>query len=484
MKPAEFPEKLIDLIFQPSRYKVAHGGRGGAKSWAYARGLLLLGINKKLRILCAREIQKSIKDSVHKLLKDQIALMGIGDKYDILDQEIRGKNGTEFIFTGLSTLTIESIKSYEGCDICWVEEGQSISDRSWDILIPTIRNETFNKSVWEDLRSKAKNDPESLYPMLRFYFGDVMYRIIGDLISGELSDDVKKVAVQPSEIWISLNPELDSDPTYERFVKNPPPDAKVVQVNWRDNPWFNMVLNQERLHCKETRPKDYDNIWEGLCKPAVEGAIFFDEMEAMVRTKRIRNVPYDPMLSVHVIVDLGFGHALGISLVQVMGPEIRVIWYNEYFNCKLSEISSDLRGFKYNWGKVWLPRADGFSKSSKGQDSAEKIMKAQGWTVAKKSDISEVTGKDEGIVVARERFPRMYWDKTNCARLIECGRRYRRSINKVTRVAGAPLNDEYADGGDVIRYISINANAMDNATDRKPLVYTRPYQPLDAGVGY
>src|SRR3990167_2295171 len=136
----EFPTKL-KFLFQPAPYKVLYGGRYGFKSWSVARALLLLGINKPLRILCAREVQLSIKASVHQVLEDQIQRMGIGSHYEVLESEIRGSNGTKFIFTGLATHTVETIKSYENIDICWVEEGQTITARSWEILDPTIRKE-------------------------------------------------------------------------------------------------------------------------------------------------------------------------------------------------------------------------------------------------------------------------------------------------------------------------------------------------------
>lgn len=98
---AQFPDKLKGL-FEPHRYKVAHGGRGGGKSWAFARALLVLGASKPLRILCTREVQKSIRDSVHKLLGDQVAALGLGAFYEIQQSAIRGRNGTEFLFSGLS----------------------------------------------------------------------------------------------------------------------------------------------------------------------------------------------------------------------------------------------------------------------------------------------------------------------------------------------------------------------------------------------
>jgi len=430
VEPAEFPKKLR-FLFQPAPYKVTYGGRYGFKSWSFARALLLLGINKPLRILCAREVQVSIKASVHQLLEDQIQRLGLGGVYHVLETEIRGKNGTVFIFTGLSMHTVETIKSYENIDICWVEEGQTITKRSWEILDPTIRKEG-------------------------------------------------------SEIWVSFNPHLESDPTYQMFVVHPPPGAVVVKMSWRDAPkgWYTDLIHQKRLHFKATNPKDYDNIYEGICKPAVEGAIFFDEVAAMERERRIRNVPYDPMLKAHVVIDLGHGHACAVGIVQVMTSEIRVIWYHEYFNAKLSEIGSDLMTMKYNWGKVWLPFADGFSKSSKGQDSADMIMAKLGFNCAKKSDVGH-HGVDEGIRIARERFSRFYWDEFNCSRLIECAKRYRRSINKQTLTAGAPLQDEFADGGDLIRYISINADSMTNETDIKRLPIGVSYgEPLDAVVGF
>jgi phage terminase large subunit len=117
------PEKL-QFLFRPARYKVARGGRGSAKSWSFARALLILGIKDRLRILCAREIQNSIKQSVHKLLTDQIQVLCLERYYTVLDNEIRGANGTEFAFVGLSSLTVDTIKSFEGYDICWVEGGR------------------------------------------------------------------------------------------------------------------------------------------------------------------------------------------------------------------------------------------------------------------------------------------------------------------------------------------------------------------------
>jgi len=494
---AQFPEKLR-FLFHPAPYKIAHGGRGGLKSWSFARALELQGINRPLRILCAREFQKSIDASVHQLLKDQIQRLGIGSKYEVLEQKIYGltngaRNGTEFLFTGLSTHTVETIKSYEGIDICWVEEGQTITERSWTILIPTIRKETFSEEAYEVLRKRAVDEtngfPQGLLAAeIEAAFLGQSQTIIRDLVAGNMTPQVESMASACPELWVSFNPYLETDPTYQRFVVNPPPGAIVQKMSWRDSPWHNKTMEAKRLHDKKTKPKEYANIWEGECLAAVEGAIFFDELQAMKRDQRIRNVPNDPMLKSHVVIDLGFGDAMAVGVVQKMTSEIRIPWYREFTREKLSKISGDLKALGWNWGKVWLPHADGFSKTSKGQDSAEEIMQKQGWTVARKGkldDPGEVSalGVEEGIRVARERFPRYYWDETNCKRLVECAARYRRSINQVTMTAGAPLHDDWCHGGDFIRYVAINVDQMTNDTE-KPRPWGVPRVPLDEGVGY
>jgi phage terminase large subunit len=134
---AEFPEKLR-CLWEPHRYKVLYGGRGGAKSWNIARWLVIEAARRQIRILCTRETQKSIADSVHKLLSDQIYMLGLGSSYRIERSKIYASTGSEFIFAGLKH-DPGALKSYEAVDVCWVEEAQTVSARSWDVLIPTIR---------------------------------------------------------------------------------------------------------------------------------------------------------------------------------------------------------------------------------------------------------------------------------------------------------------------------------------------------------
>ncbi|UOD28775.1 PBSX family phage terminase large subunit [Massilia violaceinigra] len=410
----DLPEKLGFLLTSKKRYLGAKGGRGSAKSWSVAKALLILGTTRKLRILCAREVQKSIKQSVHKLLKDQIEALGLERFYQVLDTEIRGRNGTEFSFSGLSDQTADSIKSFEGVDIVWVEEAQSISRKSWKTLIPTIRKEG-------------------------------------------------------SQIFITFNPELETDETYERFITNAPEDCHIVDMNYTDNPWFPAVLEAERLHAKATLPTaEYENIWEGKCMPAVVGAIYFNEMSKAEEDRRICNVPYDPMLRVHVVFDLGWNDAMAISLVQRQSSELRVIEYIEDSHKTLDHYSAELKKKNFNWGKVWLPH-DGRNKNIQTGKSAEETMQALGWDVS----ITPSMSVEDGIRVARMAFGRTYFDKTKAARLIQCLKRYRRSVNQQTNEPGAPLHDEWSHGADDFRYVCINADEMKNEEWGGTLAYPK-----------
>jgi phage terminase large subunit len=417
----KFPDKLRPL-FQPHRYKVAYGGRGGAKSWGFARALLIKGAERPLRILCTREIQKSIKDSVHKLLNDQIQALGLGQFYEVQATIIKGANGTEVLFAGLSDLTAESIKSFEGVDIVWCEEAQAISKRSWDILVPTIRKDG-------------------------------------------------------SEIWISMNPELDTDETWKRFVVSPPPGSAVIEINYPDNPWFPPVLEQERLHAKATMPKaDYENIWEGKCRAAAEGAIYADEVTAMVASGRFCEVPYDPALKVHVIWDLGWNDSMSLILAQRHLSALRVIEYLEDSFKTLDWWSAELKERRYNWGKLWLPH-DGAHGDYKTGKSAKQLLEALQWEV----DIVPKQPVETGIRSARMALPQTYIDRNRAGRLMECLRRYRRGIPVNTGEPGAPVHDEFSHGADAFRYLATVAERLSNEDAVPKLNFATQF--TDSGIG-
>jgi phage terminase large subunit len=216
-------------------------------------------------------------------------------------------------------------------------------------------------------------------------------------------------------------------------------------------------LEQERQHCLLTNKEDYENIWEGKCKPAVEGAIYYDEIAKVELEGRIRNVPYDPMLKVHVIFDLGWNDAMAISLVQRSASELAIIEYIEDSHKTLDYYSALLKDKRMNWGKVWLPH-DGTHKDFKIGKSAADIMIALGWDV----EITQNVSIENGIRLARMTFGRIYFDKDKTARLVQCVKRYRRSVNQQTNEPGAPLHDEFSHGADNLRYIAVNADKLTN----------------------
>lgn len=230
MPTVEFPD-ILEFLFQPMRYKVGFGGRGAGKSWAYARALIIRALEKKTRILCTREMQSSIRDSVHKLLCDQIERLGVSHCFTVTERSIKAINGSEFFFEGLYR-NVNRIKSLEGIDYCWVEEAESVTRDSWNILTPTIRK-----------------------------------------------DD--------SEIWISFNTGFESDDTYQMFVVNPPDNSVVKLINYYDNPWFPDVLKTEMEQDKARDPLLYEHKWLG--KPSGAGGRVFPAFDKKLHVREFDN---------------------------------------------------------------------------------------------------------------------------------------------------------------------------------------------------
>jgi len=214
----KFPPKFR-CIFQPARYKVFYGGRGSGKSHSVARYLVVRALQGPVRILCAREFQNSIQDSVHKLISDLIKGLGLSAQFEIQRSTIRCKpTGAEMMFAGIAQ-NIESIKSMEGIDIVWVEEAERVSNLSWDVLPPTIRK-------------------------------------------------------PGSEIILTFNPRFVTDPTYMRFIASCPPNTIREKVNYTENPYFPDVLKQEMEFTKSIDLQKYRHVWEGETRSFSDACIF------------------------------------------------------------------------------------------------------------------------------------------------------------------------------------------------------------------
>ncbi len=225
----DLPDWCENLFNEDARYFALLGGRGSAKSYSVAATLILRAASKPLRILCAREIQKSIKDSVKRLLDDTIERTGLRDFFVSTDTEIRGKNGSLILFAGLRS-NIDSIKSMEGIDVCWIEEAQTVSQASLDILIPTIRK-------------------------------------------------------PGSQIYFTWNPKNATDPVDAMFTGSTmPPNTVFLRVNWDQNPWFPDVLKAEMEYDRARDPDKYKHVWLGGYVSNSEARVFrnwrIEEFEA------------------------------------------------------------------------------------------------------------------------------------------------------------------------------------------------------------
>lgn len=212
-------------VFAPKRgevrYRAMHGGRGSGKSFTAAKIIALWGATEKLRVLCTRELQNSIKESFHMELKNAIASEPwLANQYDVGVDYLRHKwNGTEFIFKGLRH-NIEGVKSMAQIDVLIVEEAETVPHASWIDLLPTIR-------------------------------------------------------ASKSEVWVIWNPKSRSSWVAQSFLENDlPPRTVIADVNHSDNPWFSRELEEMRQHDQNTMPDElYRHIWEGAYLEAEEGTI-------------------------------------------------------------------------------------------------------------------------------------------------------------------------------------------------------------------
>jgi len=406
------------------QYRCSHGGRGSGKSFSFAKMAAIWGYAEPLRILCTRDLQISIKESFHAELKAAIeSEPWLAAHYNVGVDYLRGDNGTEFLFRGLRN-NVSSVKSTEAIKICWVEEAQAVSEDSWKWLLPTIREDN-------------------------------------------------------SEVWVTFNPEMTTDPTYLRFVHDPPEGAIVRHVNYWDNPWFPQSLELERLTDKRRLSKeDYECIWEGKPRRAVSGAIYAGEVEAMYQANRVRAVPADPALPVHAIWDMGWADSMAIGMVQRVASEVRVVDYLEDSHQTLDWYVRELRAKPYNWGVDYLPH-DAFHKDYKTGKSAEEILKRYGFKVRPVPN----TSIEAGIKAARQTLAQSVFDKTKAAPMVDALKRYRRAINSTTQEPGAPLHDDASHGADNYRYIALCAEQMTNEDEGSMAAVAR-YEALDPEMGY
>jgi phage terminase large subunit len=450
----EFIDKVQE-IFRPHRYKVIEGGRGSVKSWTVARAFLLEAAENPYRYLCCREVQNSLKESVHQLLKDQISNLGLDRKFDVRTDGISGVHvQSQFLYTGLAKHTNLSIKSYERIKRCWVEEAQKVTGRSWDILIPTI------------------------------------------------------FRVPESEIWMTLNADLDTDETWVRFIVSPPPGTVVIHLNFRDNPWLTPEMKMEEQACLARSKEDHDNIWEGKPRSSVEGAVYRREVSDLMSQGRYTFCPYDARLKVHTVWDMGWNGACTIHLVQSDLSALRIIGYLEGRFVKIDEWAALLKAMPLNWGWDYLPH-DGHNQSRQTGMSDYDLLRKQGRRVRGRNDGIPDVPVEVGMRVLRQTFSRIYLHKDQgellpaaykaegqkilpgllyytTARLLECWKRFRYNIPKHGEPQ-APVPDEYMHACDGSRYAALVAPRLSNENDwdgqRQQMVASVSYDPGAGPLG-
>ncbi len=355
----ETPRVFAPLLAQ-ARYKGAWGGRGSGKSHFFAERIVVDSIVERgLRTVCIRESLKSLKESSKLLIEDKIQSLNVGAHFRVLNDRIETPGDGLIIFQGMQDHTAESIKSLEGFTQAWLEEAQSISERSLSLLRPTLRR-------------------------------------------------------PGSRILASWNPRRKADAIDKFFRENKPDNALVVKANWRDNPWFPAELEAERRLDLEKYPERYDHIWEGDYAKAFEGAYFSRQLSECRSQGRIGRVAADPLLPVRAFFDLGgsgaSADAMAIWLVQWVGREIRVLDYIEGVGQVLAYYVNELRS--RGWGKALciLPH-DGVNENSITGKRYQDHLSDAGF------DVTVIPNQGKGaasmrIEAVRRLFPQCWFNET------------------------------------------------------------------------
>lgn len=398
----ELPQKLIDLFDGDARYRVAHGGRGSGKTRGMAKMAAVYGYRfgsegRQGQILCGREHLNSLDESSFFEIKSAIqGTPWLAEYYDVGDRYIRSKDGNiQFTFAGLRR-NIDSIKSKARILLSWIDEAQDVSEEAWRTLLPTVRE-------------------------------------------------------TDSEVWVSFNPRDPYSATQERWINNPPDDARVVQVNYQDNPFFPEVLERERQNdLQRLTPEVYQHVWNGMCLEIAEGAYYRHEMFAAEEQGRIGNQPYDASWPVVTGWDIGVHDATAIWFAQFVGGEIRLIDYIEDSGHGAEHYVNLLNRRGYNYTEHVLPH-DGRNKDWGNGKRRIDVLQNLGLQNVVTVPRLEVR---EGIDEVRRALGRCWFDGQRCSQGIRALQNYKREWSEKGLVWNdKPLHDWASHGADALRYL-------------------------------
>ena len=397
------PPKLIPVFNKPARYRVAKGGRGSAKTRTFALMTAVRGYQcgmegKTGQILCGREFMNSLEDSSLEEVKAAIrSVPWLEDYYELGEKYIRSKDGrVSYTFAGLRR-SLDSLKSKARIILAWIDEAETVSETAWRKLIPTVREDN-------------------------------------------------------SEIWVTYNPESKESATHKRFVEQTPDDAIVVDMNWRDNPWFPSVLEAERLEDKRKRPDIYDHVWEGDFLVHAEGAYYATEMRDAKDQGRIGTVAYAPSVPVTTAWDLGVGDSTAIWFAQHVGAEVRLIDYYESSGVGLDHYVRVLNEKGYVYGNHILPHDVRVRELGSGKSRME-VLDSLG---ARPISVAPQLMVDDGIQAVRSMLTNCWFDVERCERGIDALRQYHREYDDNGKVwRSRPSHDWASHGSDAFRYLAV-----------------------------
>jgi phage terminase large subunit len=407
------PPKLIPVFSGSADVRGAYGGRGSAKTMSFAkmtavRAYMWDQAGREGVIVCGREYLNSIDDSSMAEVKAAIeSAPWLRDHFDIGEKYIRTKSRRiSYKFSGMDKRTILSLKSKSKILLLWADEAEPITDKAWDIVIPTLRQED-------------------------------------------------------SELWVTWNPARKSSATDRRFRQTKDPRFKVVELNWRDNPRFPAILERQRLRWKESDPDGYEHVWEGAYASAVKGAYFTKQLTALKASGRLGRVPADPLIKRRLFVDIGGTGARSDAFTmwgaQFIGKEVRVL---DYYEAVGQEV-----GYHLNWMRehgydekntgIWLPH-DGATHDKVYDVSYQSAFEAAKYSV----EVVPNQGRGAAIArinAARRIFPSVWMNEATTGPGVEALGWYHEKWDDERDIGLGPEHDWASHGADSYGLMAIVA---------------------------
>lgn len=399
----DIPAKLVPIFEGEARVRGAHGGRGSGKTRTFAkmtaiRAYAFAMAGRSGVILCARQYMNSLADSSMEEVKAAIrSEPWLLEQFEIGEKFIRTRDGrVSYLFAGLDR-SIDSIKSTARILLAWVDEAEPVTETAWQVLIPTIREEG-------------------------------------------------------SELWVTWNPKREGSDTDKRFRRDQPDDVKIVDMNWRDNPWFPAVLERERLVDLDQRPDSYDHVWEGAYVTVVEGAYYAKSLTAARADGRIGRVSPDPLMTIRLFCDIGGtgarADAFAMWAAQFVGREIRWLNYYEAVGQPLAAHIAWMReqGYTPDKAQVWLPH-DGATNDKVYDVSYQSALRGAGYSVTVVPNQGKGAAKAR-IEEMRRLFPSMWFDEQRCSAGIKALGWYHEKQDAERGIGLGPEHDWSSHGSD------------------------------------